>query len=431
MRTALFSRQQPGGVFDYVSIFNVQGDAWFVDSGHAAASDAVGFGQNPDAPCATWDYAVGLATASNGDVIFLMPGHAENLAGATSVAMDKAGIRVIGLGQGALRPTFTATAAAGCIAISAASCSIENIILTNTGTFNFSNGFTVTAADAAFKDVAIRDSAADSEFVVGILTDTNANRLVVDGLDYVGLVGGDAAASIIRLIGADDVRIRNSRFYGNWTTAGIEMKTTACLDVQVDNCYFYESGTTDFSLAVVNTGGTASTWHVRNCWDGAAAKEFSGGSGGALAGVDITTVSGGVSTNTSFLTVLSGSVKAVSQGVSTNASAITTVSAGVSSATSTLLVTSGGVSTNTSFLTILSGSVKTVSQGVSTNASIITTVSVGVSTNTSMLTTVSTGVSANTSIATTVSGGLSTLTSIVNALSGAISTILSKVTSGW
>ena len=41
-RTALFSRKQPGGVFDYVSIYNVQGDAWFVDSGHSLASDSAG-----------------------------------------------------------------------------------------------------------------------------------------------------------------------------------------------------------------------------------------------------------------------------------------------------------------------------------------------------------------------------------------------------
>jgi hypothetical protein len=427
MRTALFSRQQPGGVFDYVSIFNVQGDAWFVDSGHAAASDAVGFGQNPDAPCATLDYAVGLTTANNGDVIFLMPGHAETLSASNRPALDKAGVRVIGLGQGADRPTFTYSAQADVITLSAASTSMENFVATNTGTVNFTKAFSLTGADCKLLNFSIRDSAADSEFVVGVLI-TGA-RPVVDGFDYIGNVGGDAVESPIRLTGSDNASLRNLSIHGKWSVGGVEMKTTACKNMRVDG-YFYCSGTTDLSLNVVNTGGLASTWYARG-YDGAAAKEFSGGSGGAIAGVDITTVSGGVSTNTSFLTVLSGSVKAVSQGVSTNASAITTVSAGVSSATSTLLVTSGGVSTNTSFLTILSGSVKTVSQGVSTNASAITTVSAGVSSNTSILTTVSGGVSTSASVTTTVSAGLSTLTSIVNALSGAISTILSKVTSGW
>ncbi len=476
-RTGLFSRVQPGGVFDYVSIFNVQGDAWFVDSGHASASDAAGYGQNPDAPCATWDYAIGLATANNGDVIFLMPGHAENLASATAVAMDKAGIRVIGLGQGADRPTFTATAQAGCIAVSAASCWIENIILTNTGTVNFSNGITVTAADCTLKDVEIRDSAADSEFVVGILTDTNANRLHVEGLNYIGNVSGDAAATVIRCIGADDVRIRDCSFHGNWSVAGVGIVTTACLDLQVDGCYFYESGTTDLSLNVVNTGGTASTWYARNCYDGAAGKSFSGGSGGAIAGDDIGTVSGavstvnsivttasaGVSTNTSFLTILSTSVKTVSQGVSTNASILTGTSGGVSSATSTMLVTSAGVSTvssivttasagistntsiattasagvstNTSFLTVLSTSVKTVSQGVSTNASILTGTSGGVSSATSTLLVTSAGVSTVSSVVTTASAGVSTVSSIVTnvstcatATSGGVSTNTSFMT---
>ena len=97
-RTALFSRKQSGGVFTVQEMQDHPGDIWFVDSTASAASDTAGFGKNPDAPTATIDYAVGLATASKGDVIYVMPGHNETIAAATSLVIDKIGLSIIGLG---------------------------------------------------------------------------------------------------------------------------------------------------------------------------------------------------------------------------------------------------------------------------------------------------------------------------------------------
>ena len=69
-RTALFSRKQSGGVFTISDLRQHPGDIWFVDAG--SGTDGDGYGQNPDAPFATLDYAVGKCTASQGDVIYLM-----------------------------------------------------------------------------------------------------------------------------------------------------------------------------------------------------------------------------------------------------------------------------------------------------------------------------------------------------------------------
>ena len=66
-KTAMFSRRQPGGVVNIESQDITTGDRWFVHSG--TGTDGAGYGQNPDAPCATIDYAIGLCTASQGDVI--------------------------------------------------------------------------------------------------------------------------------------------------------------------------------------------------------------------------------------------------------------------------------------------------------------------------------------------------------------------------
>ena len=133
-RTALFSRQQPGGVFTIEDLKDHPGDIYFVDSGHAAATDSAGSGKSPDTPLATLDYAFGLCTASQGDVIYVMPGHAETT---TAMAWDVAGVKVVGLGFGRNRPTFTATTAAtDLINVTAANGILENVRLVGAASGN-------------------------------------------------------------------------------------------------------------------------------------------------------------------------------------------------------------------------------------------------------------------------------------------------------
>lgn len=106
------------------------GNYFFVDSGHANAADSASNGGDPSKPLATLDYAIGRCTASNGDVIILAPGHTEDIDGASAITVDVAGISIIGLGNGANRPTFTWSATAGTIVVSAANVTIKNILTT-------------------------------------------------------------------------------------------------------------------------------------------------------------------------------------------------------------------------------------------------------------------------------------------------------------
>src|SRR3970040_704418 len=104
-RTPLFSRLQPGGVFMITDPGYTPGDTFFVHGG--TGTDGAGYGQNPDAPVATIDYAIGLCTANKGDVIYVLPGHAETINTAGAIEADKAGISIIGLGNGEDRPGIT------------------------------------------------------------------------------------------------------------------------------------------------------------------------------------------------------------------------------------------------------------------------------------------------------------------------------------
>jgi len=73
-------------------------------------------------------------------------------------------------------------------------------------------------------------------------------------------------------------------------TAVVEFVTAACSNIVVKNCEFYVSGTTDFSKTVVDTI-TGSEWEVNSGFDLGAGSKFSGGSGAALAGDDVSAVS--------------------------------------------------------------------------------------------------------------------------------------------
>ena len=127
-KTELFVRTQPGGVFSVVDNSVTTGAIWWVDSGSATGADAVGYGQNPDAPFLTIDYAVGQCTAGDGDIIYAMPGHAETVSAAGGLDLDKIGIKIVGLGHGTLQPTVTLdTADTADIDVDAASITVENI----------------------------------------------------------------------------------------------------------------------------------------------------------------------------------------------------------------------------------------------------------------------------------------------------------------
>ena len=102
------------------------GNIFFVDSGSALGSDDTSAGKGSEAPFVTIDYAIGQCTANNGDIIFVMPGHTENLT--ASIAMDVAGVTVLGLGQAHTRPRLVYTGTGGIVTITADNCRWSNIV---------------------------------------------------------------------------------------------------------------------------------------------------------------------------------------------------------------------------------------------------------------------------------------------------------------
>jgi len=254
-KSPLFARHQPGGVFTVVDEGMTTGDIWFVDSGSATGADSVGAGRNPDIPFLTADYAVGQATANQGDIIYVMPGHTEDLDADSAVDVDKAGLKIIGLGHGADRPTFTASAIAGDFKLAAASSYIENLLFLS-GVDATTGLLEVSAADCVLKDIEIRDSVDQAtDFLVTV---DGADRLLIDGFKLVGAAGA-GADSAIALDGSDDCEIRNFSIYGNFAVGGIDLRTTASNRVNIHGGKIWTENAAD--VAIVDTI-TASTGFI-------------------------------------------------------------------------------------------------------------------------------------------------------------------------
>lgn len=269
--TPLFARSG-SGIVTVVDIGETPGNVYFVNS--ATGSDASGYGRRPDAAFATLAYAFSSDTVTSGDVVYVMPGHAETVNAAGDITMDIAGVRVVGLGRGSSRPTFTyATDTASTWLITAANVRVENVLITCTGTIDVANAITITAADVALVDVDVRDSAATSQFADPIIVSTGADRCRLERVRVFSHATGDAAQSAILLSAAVvDVEIIDHYSDGLFATGNIE-STAAALNTVIRNPVTRQRHATrdaGINLHASNTGFVLSprVWSATNDADG-------------------------------------------------------------------------------------------------------------------------------------------------------------------
>ena len=236
-RTALFSRHQPGGVFTIDDLEQHPGDILFVNNTVTAATDATGYGQNPDAPFATLDYAIGQCTASNGDVIYVMPGHAEDLTAADSIDVDVAGIKIIGLGWGALKPTFSTTAAAGSFKVDAANVLVRNIKLVANFATGTTAGMTLTAnaTNLIVEDCDWRDTSAANEFLLHVTIPTGVGPCTFRDCTFV-TAAGSMTNSFLFAGTSTDFTIERCYFFVDSSDSVIDHLAGASTNLRVSDC---------------------------------------------------------------------------------------------------------------------------------------------------------------------------------------------------
>jgi hypothetical protein len=136
---------------------NSTGNVWYVDSN---ASGGTYNGLTPATAFQTLAAAISAATASNGDTIILMEGHAETYTAAAPLNINKAGLNIVGHGVGSVRPTFTSGTATGALVnISVATIYLENVLFV-CGIDAQTVMVEINAADCTLFNCEFRDGAA-------------------------------------------------------------------------------------------------------------------------------------------------------------------------------------------------------------------------------------------------------------------------------
>lgn len=238
------------------------GNVFFVSS----VSGGLGDGTSKDFPLATLSAALARCTANNGDVIFLLPGHAETISSATALTVSTAGVSIIGLGKGTKRAQFTLdTANTATINVTANNVSFSNIAFV--GNFlSIASLFTLTTAKYFTVDTC---DIADTSSVLGFLAiiTTGGTTADCDGLTFsnnkVSMLS-TSATSIILLVGTND----RVTITGNFAKMAVNndkaifVKVTAAKIVTnfvATNNIGIRLNTTTAGGSFIDVGGTTST----------------------------------------------------------------------------------------------------------------------------------------------------------------------------
>jgi len=241
------------------------GDIRYVSS-VTGATGVSGF--SPKTPVSTIDEAVGLCTADQGDVIVVLPGHAEVVIAAAGLALDISGITIVGIGSGANQPTVTfTTAATADMDVDAANITVENI--------HFVSGFAdivamidVNADDFTLRGCRFSQSAVDLNALICV-QDAAAGGSDRITIEVCTAIMYDAANThFVNFAGTGDGHIVwKNTLIGDWGTMAVGGAGVITYCNIVDNIINNATTTVD---ACVNLAATATGNVVGNDCAGAA-----------------------------------------------------------------------------------------------------------------------------------------------------------------
>ncbi len=225
------------------------GNVFFV---HSTAGSNSKDGKSPQNPVATIDYAIGLCTANKGDLVIVMPGHDETISAAAAIACDVAGVTILGLGNGSLRPIVRFGSTDATIAISAANVTIANIRVTS-AIDEVVKMFHITAAYATLDGIEHFETAT-FQTIQFVLTTAAADYLAIRNCYCYQVTAAAAAQAWIQLVGIDGGIIEDNTFRltlsnnaGSITING----STACIGTVVRNNTIVQLGGTTQVSAIL------------------------------------------------------------------------------------------------------------------------------------------------------------------------------------
>ncbi len=217
-------------------------NVFYVDSVAANGGTGISWEQSEN----TLVLGIGDVTTATGATIFLAANHAENM---TTVAVNKAGMTIVGLGVGEARPKLTFQDNADVLAHTVPNVKYVNIIFI-AGTIDIASAVTLDAASdgAVFENCEFRNTTT-IEFVDTVTLAAATDNVRFSGCKFLNITaaGGNISAINSTAGVTNNLVIEDCDFYGAFTTAAIE-STQVEVNLTIRNNTIYNTSTGDFAI---------------------------------------------------------------------------------------------------------------------------------------------------------------------------------------
>lgn len=225
------------------------GKIWWVNGSSVIPKDGIGGVDDAGAgtrsgtgsykrPFATIAYAISKVTTGRGDIIAVMPGYSQNI-DASDLTFSTAGVALVGLGTGSLRPQLTMTATGSLFAVTAPNAAIIGFDFIS----NVSDNVTLVSIAAA----ALGTSFESCNFL-----ETNQGN----NLNY--------KAAITLTTAAHDQSFINCTFIAEDVLMASFIKGASHDRLYIENCRFFQHATQS-SLVALIVGTTLTSGLIRDC----------------------------------------------------------------------------------------------------------------------------------------------------------------------
>lgn len=200
-----------------------------------------------------------------GDIVYVRPQHAVTVSAAAGIAIDVAGISVIGMGVGEDRPIITfATSTAATVTLSANDIHIANLIF-KCNIASQTKMIAVSGTDCIIDSCEFREGTQTGlNFITLGTLDNDSDRSIIRNCRFYAPTAGNMDSAISLAKDFRRVQIADCSIYGDFDQGAIEVPTggNAQIGLEILRCRVTNLLT---NIAAISINGTGSDGIIKDC----------------------------------------------------------------------------------------------------------------------------------------------------------------------
>ena len=191
--------------------------------------------------------ALALCEANRGDVIYVLPGYTTTVT--SSINVNKAGVSIIGLGNGTARPTITGNGAIDAVNITAANVTFDNFHFAAPETDDQTAFINVAGVEGVtIRNITGVGSQTAKNVVDCITVAASSNRLLIENVNIFNTTV--AVNSFLSLEGAStSIKVKNFTAFGPVVAAGI-IDGALITDLELEDVVIHVSGSSKSAIVL-------------------------------------------------------------------------------------------------------------------------------------------------------------------------------------